>query len=268
MIKSMISGAQFKSKKHIEGSSTFNMQKGEDNMYLIRKNSKMNLVPDTLSLEIESVSDIINVFDSGGEEYRNLFDFDVRLSGGRGKYLGFQVTIVQFKVSEYRSHAYDAFVNPGTPFGQSFYFIPGGVGTKLSKYVNDQPATAKIKLIFDEYIKHDISQYGNTEFLGQPYEVSGHNMESMMMTITSRLNMNTPEFGQLEFITVSTDDEFLNTSGVTERQIPVIGSTIVGTYASIARSRLMYFVTPTIYDIDGNIVELEREDEQDVEEIL
>ena len=156
-----------------------------------------------------------------------------------------------------------------------FFPLPSG-NTAYPKagYMDYQPLDAGIIKFYNENCKHDLSQMGNSEYIGSEYLSDDYYYDFNMMwliksieriSITKDLDddnvANGTEVGDYEMIMKISNNAF-NAIGdvVQKRRIPIIGKSILCLPETGITSFLdrVYVFTPTVYDEKGNIATLKK----------
>ena len=126
--------------------------------------------------------------------------------------------------------------------------------------------------LYNENCKHDLSQMGNTEYIGSDYY--DYSDEFNMLWLIKSIETfslgedldddsvaNGTEVGNYEMVMKISNNDF-NAIGDVEakRRIPIIGKSILCLPTTITDqfSDRVYIFTPTVYDEKGNIATLKR----------
>ena len=222
-----------------------------------------------------------NIITNSGDAFKKLYDNEDLLSTSTTRFLGFQVSVIYCDKSFNGGNGFSTYELKNmlsTPnFAPLFFPIPSGDGQQYptAGYMSYQPLSVDLVKFYNENCKHDLSQMGNTEYIGSDYMNTDYygdfNMMGLiksieMLSITKDLNNDSvlkgTEVGTEEIVMKISNNDF-NATGdsVQQRRIPIIGKSILGIPVSTGSGRcadLAYVFTPTVYDETGKIATLKR----------
>ena len=245
-------------------------------MYTTRGNGKFKKVAKSVA-----TAGPFNIITNSGDAFKKLYDNEDLLSSSTTRFLGFQVSVLYCdKTYVGQTEGYSGFntyglKNMDANISPKFYPLSIGDNTyPASQYIDAQPPSVDIIKLYNENCKHNLSQMGNTEYIGSDYINDDYYGDFNMMwlitsidllSITKDLNddsvLNGTEVGTEEIVMKISNYDFNATGGAPQRMIPIIGKSILGIPTSTGSGRcadLAYIFTPTVYDEKGNIATLKR----------
>ena len=244
-------------------------------MYTTRGNGKFKKVAKSVA-----TAGPFNIITNSGDDFKKLYDNEDLLSTSTTRFLGFQVSVLYCdkKFNGGNGFSTNALKNAlATPeFAPSFFPLPSGDSEyPTASYMSYQTPSVDLVKFYNENCKHNLSQLGNSEYIGSDYMNNDYyddfNMMNLitsidLLSITEDLNddsvLNGTEVGTEEIVMKISNTDFNATgNGASERRIPIIGKSILGIPVSTGSGRcadLAYIFTPTVYDEKGNIATLKR----------
>ena len=250
-------------------------------MYTTRGNGKFKKVAKSVA-----TAGPFNIITNSGDAFKRLYDNEDLLSSSTTRFLGFQVSVLYCdkkyvgqggSTTGFNSYGLKNMLQTPT---YAPLFFPAAAGESYyptSQYMGSQPLSVDIVKFYNENCKHDLSQMGNTEYIGYDYTVNDNiDTFSMMKFITSIETLsisedlyddtvvNGTEVGTDEIVMKISNNDF-NAIGATtsKRGIPIIGKSILCVPIGAGSNYdgfcdRAYVFTPTVYDETGKIATLKR----------
>lgn len=254
----------------------------EENMYATKWSEKAKFTKKEIELRRTKkvlVSETMNIVNLDGEPYRDLYDNEEKLDDSDKRFLGWQVTAFFIQGDSYGwDNGLDTSASGGAI--RRGDFIP--MGSKQSASGTDAFAqetrgdneNVLIKYFYEKDL-HDLSQEENSEYVGvtfnkgyssnntfeRPYCLMQRMTPSKKIVSLDSTIIDNDEFdvevGTIMMRAIIDDEAFLAETGDKKRLIPTIGQPIVGW--RLGGIGDVYIFTPTIYNADGTIAELEKD---------
>ena len=247
-------------------------------MYTTRGNGKFKKVAKSVA-----TAGPFNIITNSGDAFKKLYDNEDLLSTSTTRFLGFQVSVIYCdkkyvgtggNTTGFTTYDLKNMLDAGT-FAPWFFPLPSGKSEyPKTGYMSYQPLSVDVVKFYNENCKHDLSQMGNSEYIGSDYMRDDDEMFNMMWlidsidltSITEDLSDDSvkkgTEVGTYEMVMKISDNDFNATGSTpTKRGIPIIGKSILGIPVSGGSGRfadLAYVFTPTVYDETGKIATLKK----------
>lgn len=253
---------------------------GDDNMYIVKASGTLDgIIKDAGNKDavVGNYNTVpIKLIANSGEALQNFYDRDNRLDGTDDKFYGEQITAV-FLNQEYRAkdleydvknfwYASNDNYNTNNPYPIN---LDQDYGGSASSQVFELHADPKIKLIkwfeaLTSSSKHDASQLGNKEYIGSALPTSGgynvFNYPSSKVELTGGVSLDDQTGATITLTKGIANQDYTGNKAI-DYLLPFIGSTVFSTITKNTYGKnayLFYFVTPTIFDENGNVAQLEH----------
>lgn len=254
----------------------------EEDMYATKWSEKANFIKREINVGRTTkvlVSETMNIVNLDGEPYKDLYDNEEKLEDSDKRFLGWQVTAFFIQGSTY---GWDNGLDSSTSGGaiKRGSFIPMGdlqppIGTEgYAQEIRGDNKNVLVKYFYENDL-HDLSQEENSEYVGvtfntgyssnqafdKPYCLMQRMLPSKKIVSLDPTIIDNNEFdvevGTIMMRAIIADKAFLAETGDKKRLIPTIGQPIIGWREGADGD--VYIFTPTIYNADGTIAELEKD---------
>lgn len=244
---------------------------GGKDMYLIRNVKKGEIIKCN-----KGAASRVDVYELSGEEMKYFYDNGDLLSSTKSRYFGYQITAYRTPPTRTTGWERGKSWNSIIP-GISNLFCPKDSNYVFASYLNDRDSSDEMvsayKALTYEGLKHDTSQFGNTELVGTS-ELNNTLMKLTYSVAEFKINTTDKWSGTADVNTYEKmEGSFDWTSSIStndykakepKKEMPAIGKTFVfatGSYSNYDTKYInntVYFVTPTIYDNQGKVAKLKH----------
>ena len=245
-------------------------------MYTTRGNGKFKKVAKNVA-----TAGPFNIITNSGDAFKRLFDNEDLLSSSTTRFLGFQVSVIYCDKTFNNGYGFSTYnLNNMVQEELAPMFFPLSSGTGSStypttQYMDSQPLSVDLVKFYNENCPHNLSQKGNSEYIGSDYQYDDDPIDKNLMWFIKSIELlslskdlnddsvaNGTEVGNYEMVMKISNNDF-NAIGksTSKRFIPVIGKSILGIPVTSGSGRfpdLAYVFTPTVYDETGKIATHKR----------
>ena len=158
-------------------------------MYTTRGNGKFKKVAKSVA-----TAGPFNIITNSGDAFKKLYDNEDLLSTSTTRFLGFQVSVIYCdkKFNDGYGFSTNELKNmlAAPAFAPSFFPLPSGDSEyPTASYMSYQTHSVDLVKFYNENCKHNLSQLGNSEYIGSDYVMDDYSDDFNMMWLIKSIDL-------------------------------------------------------------------------------